>query len=300
MITHVLAGGSITERQNNPGAIRLLRAQRELYSEAKRWRRTGARAVVVSAIVGLTATILVPAALKYVGPLGAVVATAQWLLSLVERQRTMSAAAIQEQFDTSVLPLPWNDVLCGYVDPEDVVGAAERHKGPDTKLTDWYPLPAGVAPPHDVLLCQRMNLRWDSKLRRGYANNLLASLSFLALLLVAAGVARQLTVGEWVLAVLPTIGAFRVGAEAIRAQRQHGFRQESLKKKVEAIWAQAKADPDSVGVPEHRAVQDGIYHLRVTAPPVPDTYYLRKRQQFEREAQTAAAVLWDEAKKLSS
>lgn len=289
------ASGSIAERQNSPRGIQLLAAQRQLYSEAKCWRRLGAWSVMAVAITGVAATLVAPELLKVIGPIGVLVGIAQWAVSLVEKQRAKTAANIQEQFDTFVYPLAWNPVLGAKADAEDVIAAAARYKGDRAKLANWYSLPDGVPDPLDVLLCQRTNLRWDATLRQAYANTVLASLVGLFLIILVAGIVRSLSLGEFLLAMLPSVGSFRLGLDTVHNHRQHSAAQLELKRKVEAAWEKAQTKPRAVPKSDLRAIQDGIYQLRVVAPPVPDGFYWKKRDQFEQEIRLAVEQLWREA-----
>ena len=290
------ASDSIAERQNSPWSIQLLAAQRQLYSEAKRWRRLGAWSVTAAAIVGVAATLVAPELLKLIGPMGGVVGLAQWLASLVEKQFVKTAANMQEQFDDSVYQLPWNPVLGTKCDPEDVIAAAARHNGDRTKLADWYTLPYGVPYPLDILLCQRTNLRWDSVLRRSYAKLVIAVLSALFLAAAAGGVIHGLSLGELLFALLPLTGALRLGIETVRGQYKHADDQGDLKELVEATWDRARLKPHSISPSDLRSIQDEIFRLRTVAPPVPDGFYWKKRDEMEHEAKAAIARLWDEAR----
>jgi hypothetical protein len=287
---------SIAARQNAPWSVQLLAAQRQLYTEAKQWRRLRAWSVTAIAIIGVGATLLVPDLLKVLGPVGAVLAVVQWVASVFEKQRTKTAANVQEQFDTSVYPLDWNPILGPKADAEDVVAAASRFQGDRNMLADWYSIPDDAPRPLDVLLCQRSNLRWDAALRRAYANRVSLGLVALFLVIVAAGLARGLSLVEFGLACLPSVGSFLFGLETIRGHRQHGSAQVELKAKLEAAWEVARAKPRSLRGAELRAIQDRIYHLRAAAPPVPDRFYWRKRDQFEWEMRLAVERMCEEAR----
>ena len=149
--------------------------------------------------------------------------------------------------------------------------------------------------PLDVLLCQRSNLRWDAELRRAYANTVLAGLALFFLAIVAVGLAQGRSVVEFGLAFLPSASAFLFAAETVRSHRQHASTQLDLKRKLEAAWDKARANPRSVRGQDLRAIQDGICHLRAVAPPVPDGFYWRRRNDLEREMRLAAERMWAEA-----
>jgi hypothetical protein len=236
-----------------------------------------------------------PELLRPIGMVGAIVATIQWGLSILEKQRTKQAANIQEQFDTSVYPLPWNSVAGSKADAEDVIAAAGRFIGDRSKLTDWYGLPSGVLYPFDILLCQRANLRWDAALRSAYANTISAMLVSLFLVIIGTSIARGLSLVDFIFTVLPSVGAFQMGVDTIRSHRQHRTSQLDLKHRVESIWERARTKPRSIRPADLRAIQDQIHMLRASAPPVPDGFYSKKRTQLELEMRLTAERLWEEA-----
>lgn len=289
-------GGLVADCQNDPWSIRLLAAQRQLYSEAKQWRRLRAWSATAMAIIGVGVTLLWPTMLTTVGVVGAVLAVAQWLASIIERRRIKAAATIQEQFDTSVYGLDWNPVLGARPDGEDVIAADSRFKGDRAKLAGWYNVPADAPHQLGVLLSQRSNLRWDSELRRAYANTVVGGLILLAIVILVVGLAKDLTLRALGLSLLPSVGALLVGAETVCSHYHHCAAQSELKRTVESTWEKARADARKVRLQDLRAVQDGIYHLRASAPPVPDVFYWKRRDRFERETQLAVEQMWREIK----
>lgn len=74
---------TIADRQNQDWSITLLAAQRQLYSELKRWRAVRIWAAIGAATVGLLATLFAPTLLVFVGPLAAVCAIGQWIGNVV-------------------------------------------------------------------------------------------------------------------------------------------------------------------------------------------------------------------------
>lgn len=214
---HASTVDSIAARQNLPWSVELLAAQRQLYSEAKRWRCLRAWSVAMMTVIGVGTTLLAPDLLEVVGLVATVLLIALWFTSNLEKQRARTAANIQEQLDTSVYPLDWNPILGAKPDAEDVVAAASRFKGDRAKLNNWYSIPDGVPRPLDILLCQRSNLRWDATLRRSYANTIVAGLLMLFLAILVAGLVQRLSLGEFLLALLSSVNAFIFGAETVRS-----------------------------------------------------------------------------------
>ena len=291
---------SIAARQNSDWSLLLLAAQRQVYSEAKRWRGLRAGAATIAALSGVIATAVAPDLLKLIGPVGALLGIVQVIAVAIEKRRTKIGATIQEQFDTSVYPLPWNALLGRKIDPEEIAAAAARHRGKRDSLVEWYSVPKGMPNPLAVLLCQRTNLRWDMALRGAYANAIMAGLIGLLVLIAIAGLARNLSLGESLLALLPSTAAFLLGIDNVRGHREHVATQITLKGQVEGTWDRALNSGS--GIPDEtelRAIQDSVFRLRSVAPPVPDRFYQRKRDELELGMRLASQRLWEEAQELA-
>ncbi|MCZ2110075.1 MAG: hypothetical protein LC118_11005 [Dehalococcoidia bacterium] len=285
---------SIAARQNSRWSMVLLAAQRQRYLEAKRWRSGRFWSVAVAAAVGLGATAFAPSLLVLVGPVGAVVGVAQWLAGFLERRHIQAGANIQEQFDTSVFALEWN-LLGERVDAEDVAAAAGRFRGEPALLADWYAVPGVLSRPLDVLICQRSNLRWDSALRYAYSNAILLGLVTLAVATIGMGIVRNLSLEEFILALLPSAGAFIFGIDAVCSHRRHAAAQGELKRRVEAVWLDAVQGSRTAGDGQLRAIQDRIHHLRTAAPVVPEWFYWWRRDDYERQMRFAVERMAREA-----
>lgn len=85
----------------------------------------------------------------------------------------------------------------------------------------------------------------------------------------------------------------------MRAHRQHSAAQLELKGKLEVAWEKARTRPRVARTSDLRTIQAGNFRRRVAAPPVPDRFYWRKRDEFEREMGLAKERLWDEARTVS-
>src|SRR5207253_1756845 len=101
--------------------------------------------------------------------------------------------------------------------------------------------------------------------------------------------------GEFALSLLPSLGLFIFGCETVRVHRRHAADQMTLKQQVEALWGKGCAKPRSVTVSDLRSIQDRIFTLRTSAPPVPDGFYRRKRQEMEEQMKLATTRLWEQA-----
>lgn len=280
---------SIQSKQNQDWSLKLLAAQRQLYSEAKALRKYRTWAATGVAMTGLFVGTIWPGTLTVVGPIGALVAVAERLIASMERHRIRVAANVQEQFDTEVFGLPWNNMATGSkVEPERISSAQARFKGDRAKLLDWYPSTSGIPCPNNVLVCQRTSLYWDSNLRLGYSALVVASLVLLAALTLALGLIRHLSLLEFLLLYLPPLSAFIGGVDVAIQHGRHANDQRELKERVESVWGQALQKDSTVTLPDCRVIQDCIYRLRTAAPSVPDWWYQLRRERYQDDMIVAA------------
>ena len=164
---------SITASQNSPEMLKLLRAQRSVYSSTK-----------VLLIQQVCLTVILPvlaaiAVLKWPGLKATAATTAllvviidATLLDRIQKKRRRLAATIQEEFDCGVLRLPWNEFsVAKRPDPEIIHEAAGNFRGNETEVTNWYPAAVDKVPLHLArVIAQRTNSVYDSKLRRRFGN----------------------------------------------------------------------------------------------------------------------------------
>src|SRR5437763_1707535 len=105
---------TIPEKQNEPGQLDLLLAQRRLYSRAKVCFTWKISLSMVFAIGGPILSSLYEPASGYVG-LAAILCLFVNLLALerLESSYKVNAAKIQELFDTYLFDLPWSEYVAG-------------------------------------------------------------------------------------------------------------------------------------------------------------------------------------------
>src|SRR6266478_6765979 len=192
----------IPEKQNEPGALRLLVAQRHLYSWAK--------AVLTAQIVFI---LLIPGVLllvEYFQP-GFKVWAAFFGLTLsaidvalldpLKAGLQEKAAAMQEAFDCRVLGLAWPELKGAKPDRED--SSSTPSPSELAALRNWYPPIVGEMPTVVArLICRRSNCWWDSKLRRFYWTTLVGVSGLISLAIVGIALARNLPFDDFVLALM--------------------------------------------------------------------------------------------------
>ena len=285
---------SIFQRQNSPDKIKLLAAQRQFYTQAKRlhyWRVAGS--IGLAAISPLIYYLL-PSSKTILAIIGGVwLIVSRIVLEGIETKKVKQAATIQEQFDVELFGLPWNQVLAGNrVTPELINAAAASFKGDRNELKNWYADTSNLPYPLDVLLCQRANLVWDWRLRRHYAWIVSISTIFLFSLGVALAIITDLSLLDYLLALLiPSLSALLNSAEIARAHFDIADEKERIEKKVLAIWESALNNPSFVTREQCRDIQDCIYILRSKKPLVPDWWYKRLRDRYQIDMQSVVEEL---------
>ena len=173
--------------QNEEEALQLLRARTHTHSRATLIMFLQLVPTVILPIAGTVAAIVWPGLGVYVAAASLIIVIADpWIIDPSYKLRLKRAAKIAEQFDCRVLDLSWDQFTVGdKVEAENIHTAAKcytkRHD--DTKLRDWYPTNIGAAPLHLArITCQRTNLCYDSKIRRGYG-----SIIWITAVLIVAG-----------------------------------------------------------------------------------------------------------------
>jgi hypothetical protein len=286
----------IAGRQNEDRSVRALAAQRRLYSRAK--LLTGARGVATAIIP--VATWLASVRWPTIKSLGAALGIGWVFLDYLmfaraEAHWRLSAARLQEWFDTHVLLIPWNSALVGSPPcAEDLVdvGVPGRSDNVREDLRDWYPpavdqLPIGWG----RLSCQRINAWWDGSQHRSYARVVTTFLVLGVGVPVLAALRANATLHGFLLAYLAPLAplitwAFRERDQHVAAaSKLDGLRAAAVtawQKSVEAV-----TEPDVVA---GRVLQDQVFDARRSSPPVFDWFYRLQRSRRD----PAAVELVDE------
>jgi hypothetical protein len=291
----------IISRQNSPENIRLLAAQRGLYSRAKRLAAVQAFVAGLTPVVGAIAVAINPHLDVWSAFAGIVVAflDTAWLDPRQSRLRNL-AANVQEDFDCNVLQLPWNDALAGrHPSPEDIHEAAGGHTPSSAApLEDWYPQAVAALPLYQGrLVCQRTNCWWDSKLRQRYSNWVVGTVSVLSACVFAIGLLNGISLQKFVLAVMaPLLPAALWAAREWRRQSETALESDRRKEYSESLWDQVVRG--EVAEPEvsrrSRQLQDSILVRRRESAPVFDWVYRCLRRKHEEQMNVGAERMVDE------
>ena len=285
---------NIDLQQNIDNNLQLLAAQRHLYTKAKILRHC-------RIFVSLGLAITSPFILFFINDFELVMATiggiwliiSQLILVGIESKKRKQAATIQEEFDTNLFGLPWNQTLVGNKLTAELIHAAARdYTGDRNELRDWYSDTGTTPYPLNVLLCQRSNLVWDWRLRQHYGWIIVSLTFILFIFTIGFAIVTKQTLINYILGFfLPSSSAFLQGIEAAKAHFTTAKAKKNKEKEISAIWESGLMNPNLVSQEQCRRIQDCIFLLRSKGPLIPDWWYKLFRTKYEVDMQSVVAEL---------
>lgn len=276
----------ISAAQEEDVNLRRQLAARRFYTIAKRAFFCGLAVTVALALVAPVVRLVVPG----VGPgLGAVagawIFVARLLLEPFKRRYQQMGAQAQELFDCAVLGTGWNDALAKSLSEEEVRKASRDMSDADD-VRDWYPTDSNAGWPTSVLICQRSNAVWSRRQHRAYSTILAVAAAVWSVVGVVVAVADGASLGEYLATIaLPSLPAVLDAAEMSRSHREASDRRGQLEARTAELL-----DAESVSAQDLREVQDQLFDLRQEGPLIPDRFYRRLKDDYERDMRYAAAL----------
>jgi len=279
---------NIPERQNDEQLLRYLAAQRQLYTEDKRWGYGWLIAVAVVTALGTLLQILLPQ-MTALANFGVLLAAIIGVIVSTYSQHRIEAAAVQEIFDSTLFELDWNKTLAEKPDETLVARAVERFRGrkewaqASALLRNWYENSYVKNEPlvKARIACQMENIGYSHRLRRLWAAWTIVAAVLLFALLLFIGLGAGWTLSLLFLGPMPLFAPLLLGALQNSAQHlQAANRLDRLSRVAQILWHDTQAGHvvEPVLTQRARELQDEIYHMRRTYLPVPDWWYrlLRK------------------------
>jgi len=287
--------------QNIAKNINLIAAQRYLYSRAKKMRTIRVvGSLLVALIIAPLIIVFVPKFTVGLGIFSSIWLVVMFLLSHFENRTIRSAATIQEQFDSTVFRLDWNEFLVGTkVSTEIVMNAKRKYKGDLTELEDWYGKLNDIPHVIGVLVCQRSNLVWDWRLRRYFSWSIIVSLLVLIGLDISIGYYTGITTKDLILAlILPSLPAIIIGVRESKEHFEIANAKEALEGRLSKLLDGAIDQHDQVDNTQLRQIQDKIYDLRKKAALIPDWWNDMLENQFEQDMQNSVDIYKERVNKM--
>lgn len=291
----VYSSARMTTSQNEVASLRLLLAQRRLYSKAKFWLGLRWIGMLLIGIVAPVLSALIPDTAVIAGAVAGV-----WLflgrttLLQLQKHYLEQGAATQEQFDYSVYGIR-SDVersrLPSYEDLASLTGDDDnvRSEAEKEQLIDWYPIDTSQPGERTMAVCQRANASYSDNLLRTTAIVWAVALVSWVVILVIIAVALGLTLAQFLLGVaFPLLPAFLDIYQHVRSIRSAAVDRRDLVRAIEnELRANDCPDPQDLLVWQER-----LFELRRSDAQVPDFIYKLRRRKNEAAMTTAAQQVY--------
>lgn len=282
---------SIATRQNDDEALRLLLAQRRLYTRANRWQGARWIGLLILGVAAPFISILIPGSAVAVGAI-----TGIWLfvgrtfLTAAEVRTMTNAAAVQEELDLYIFQMPVTierasrptieDTELLVRDGKGLRGAARRER-----LIDWYDVDPSHPGGETIAIAQRANASYTDRLiRTAVTVWAIVTVVWLAILLTWSALS-ELTFGLILLGVLlPVLPAVLDVADYLRSTWRAAHDRTDLARTIESRLE----DEEPISGQELISWQTQLYDLRRTTPQVPDWLYKMTRKRNEAAMHAAS------------
>jgi hypothetical protein len=265
----------IDRLQNDDRSRDLFRAIAMAHRYTQRVQALSLAMSLTLAVLGIVTRLAYPQTLPAVTLAGAAWAGlyAIVLSPLVGRyQRT--SATLQETLDVALFGLPWNGVLVGErPSATEISRLARRYRGKDKRLRDYYVV-ADIVSPYDVFFCLEQNLAWGSRVRRRYAQGMLAVVMAWCVAVVAINFVTGNSVANLVSVwLVPSLGLLLVCADIARTQISSTRDRERVLPQVQAALEDRPTPPAAGDQTFARQVQDVLFLVRRQQPRTPQWFF---------------------------
>lgn len=271
----------ITTRQNSPHLIELLKAQRIAYSQCKRFQVFDVISVIIAVLFPLLALKL-PNYQNAINAFGVLWTSSYLLTEIYRKNKTTQGAIIQEQFDTDLYNLKWNEILCkDKISIDTIHELASKYSKND--LVNWYSTKIDSSNPNEiaVLLCQRSNFSWEITQRKRFV----VFLSVISILYygVYILIGFKINIGFFDLLVMlsPSISFLVYGSLNIISLNSHIKSKNDTLKFIDKELTEYKLSRTIPSAETLRQIQDVIFTERTVSEKVPDWFYGLKKSKNE-------------------
>lgn len=285
----------IAQKQNEPRFISMLAAQRQLYTEEKRYNSFLFGLSFLSAIAIPLLLYFEPSISQFWGLIGLGVYFVNRQLSSAMKEKRTKASKIQEEFDTELFGLEWNKALAEKrISPEIIVAADKRYKNDRSKLAGWYSSPKhGLPHRYTILFCMRENFVWDYRQRQSYVRLLSAFFVVISVGALGLGIVYQVLLPTFLLAyVAPLMPLLGLIADAWLSHRKTAEGLQQKADEITELLLSASATEDNISDDKLRGYQDTVFKNRQSGLPVPDWFYNSLGKRISEEvAQSTESII---------
>lgn len=284
------------DKRNSAYGTRLLTAADGRHRRCRQVANLRAAVAGVLALAGIAGTVWrgIAVTVAVIGAVWAIASTV--VVSRVQQSLRASAAILEEQFDTWLFNLPWSQLGVKPYPVEDVNAYARKGQGAAHQFRDWYPAVDGLPDIFAVLICQRVNVVWDMRLRRRF-KVCLGTVAFVWLCLgfggaLIVGASVRSLVWHW---LIPSAAGLAFVAENVFVQREAIADRDALMEVIRSV-VEIPSAPASIAR-ERRAravgrfIQDRLLITRMKVDRVPLILYTHYHDRDREDMEAAAREL---------
>ncbi|EKE19270.1 MAG: hypothetical protein ACD_9C00068G0002 [uncultured bacterium] len=283
---------NITKNQNRKELIKMLEAQRYLYSKAKRIFNTRISVSLTIAIIGpmlisnFDQTKVFVAAISIAYILLDII-----LLEKMESRSREYAAKIQELFDVTLFELGWNNVVIGKKPEMELIYENSskfiaNKKNNSSELKNWYPEKINELDPLSAtLICQRSNVWWDVNLRKNFIRLLYLLLIVFLVFGICISIIKNQDAKTMVILLFSFFNLFKILLKQINSQEATIKNTEHIKDHLEKLIEDTMDGNKSKSDLKNniRIIQDEIYRHRKFCFSLPDWLHKFFRETNEKQ-----------------
>lgn len=286
----ISTGPEIIIRENEDDSILKLAAQKKIYSKGKNWSAfrfwLAVLIMVVLSVLSLFLDLYYKVNIEWivVGYSFSIVLLDNLFFTPLIKKLKSVAASIQEDFDTYVYNLSRKDTLVKNVEPEIIFENSKDIKELD-KLKNWYePKIVEIKNSAAVLICQRTNQSYDSRLRLKFIKlTILLSIGLFSLLMIMSLVKDLSARSVLMNAIIPFIPILQLAYLNWKANKESIENSEEIKNLIKQLWDASKIEGRHPSDRQLRDIQDRIFLHRSHSPLLPNWFY-----NFNRDTQESA------------
>lgn len=296
-------GQHIVDTQNQQLHLKELCAQKQIYSDAKRY-------FYLQLIIAVPIPILIAVSQLFIDRdnhtfnwifalYGVTASIAEIVIENYITKLKRIAATIQEQFDTAVLLIAWNNVLIKEREMPEIIHKyyAKHLKISDNidRLYNWYSLKIrSIHSNAATLICQRTNCTYDFSIRQKFIF-IIGAIGIITLITIviaanAIGINVPIFFTNIALPILPVtliiIKQYNLNAESIQNLVDL---KELIEQELHDLNSETNVSPNII-----RQIQDKIFTNRTNSPLMPNQLYDRLWGKLENEMNFAVETIISE------
>lgn len=291
-----MENNNIVKLENKQEHINQLKAVRHLYTKAGYYATLYMIFCAIVPVIISVARLFICSEAHFILNLmmayGVVALVAGFILESKTIKHRNMAAKIQQLFDSEVFGLEWESYLWGakpsLEDINDNIGNL-----PNEGIDNWYdPQVDDLSRMEAILVCQRTNLVYESKLRRKY-NSIIDYIAWsaLALILIVGFYKNEGIRTAIVFVGVPLVPIIKWFFSTRKQNIDDIKTCESLKAFIDNCLERLKKNQYFVNESVLYRIQDGIYRHRKAAFKIPDWLYNLIRNYQEEKIHTVVSQL---------